>query len=200
VLECVGGLSDFNADNVGSKFVDIHREKSGKKDLGPTTIKNYINHIKHFCHFLLSSQKFKNYHKNCKLILERSSRWLASLRKPIARRKEQVKLDSFNQRLTEDDMTNFWRSPNVIRAQELLVHVEDKPQVADFLVVRNYLLGTLVVTNACRSLELCNMTVSDYNRGRSDLTKNGDMLLCMCWTTKPQCHTVVRRWSYTNVI
>jgi site-specific recombinase XerD len=160
-LWCKKKLSQFLA-------VDVVR-----KGFMPRTIKSYLSSVRHWYAYILAEESDRitaDEKQKIQLMSDRVSRWINSYRREAAA-KGLEKMDAdLSKLVTPDKVSLFDRSQPALMAVKCLGEMADMApknvSQTEYVLMRDFLLTQVIISNANRSGVLANMTVQEFLTAR----------------------------------
>lgn len=168
VVDDKSRLSEVLCKQSLEKF--LHKYVLEKKFL-PGTTKSYLASVVHFYNYLILQGNLSATNKlKVQTMIPCLRRWIASFRKQCSERTLQRMDDDIQHLVTPEDIHKFDNSEPACTAVKILgwavaseVH---SVSLQDFVLVRDYLLAQIALTNANRAGVLSNMTIKQVKEAR----------------------------------
>jgi site-specific recombinase XerD len=148
-------------------------EDAVQKQFLPGTIKSYLSSLRHWYSYVLADeaerirQEDKEHIQN---MSQRVQRWINSYSKESSARHLQKMDSDLAKLITPDQVALFDRSEPVLTAIKCLGDIMASPDAVvtqtDYVLIRDFLLTQIIITNANRSGVLSNMTVDEFRAAR----------------------------------
>ena len=149
-------------------FLNSWMSKLKDEEKDPSTIKTYLNSVKHFIDFIVASEKelFKN--QNLEKVRVLLRQWRNTLYKEIQELDYEKQLNARDFFPTPSDIEIFDKSEISNSAIATLKQAATMPNFkvtkTNFCLVRDFILTSLIFDNASRPGALSNMTLDEYSR------------------------------------
>ena len=149
-------------------FLNSWMSKLKDEEKDPSTIKTYLNSVKHFIDFFVASEKglFKN--QNLEKVRVLLRQWRNTLYKEIQELDYEKQLNARDFFPTPSDIEIFDKSEISNSAIATLKQAATVPKFkvtkTNFCLVRDFILTSLIFDNAYRPGALSNMTLDEYSR------------------------------------
>ena len=149
-------------------FLNSWMTKLKDENKDPSTIKTYLNSVKHFIDFIVASEKelFKN--QNLEKVRVLLRQWRNTLYKEIQELDYEKQLNARDFFPTPSEIEIFDKSEISISAMTTLKQAAAAPNFqvtkTNFCLVRDYILTSLIFDNASRPGALSNMTLHEYSK------------------------------------
>jgi len=137
----------------------------------PATSKSYLNSLKHFYHFVTAASIVTGDDvQQVTRMLERVKHWIAAYRKQCSKHTQQKMNEDLNRLIQPEQVEAFRKSECALSAIKTLGSLTDDSQLVvtqtDYVLVRDFLLTEIALTNANRSGVLSNMTLKQFKIAR----------------------------------
>ena len=151
------------------KFLEKHAKDN---NYTPGTIKSYLMSARHFCTFLLSSERILDSEltveqkQRIDVVAETLKRWSASYRK-LSNKRMLEKMDKDIENLvTPEKVAKFEKSDTAREVVKILGKLSADGEVeitqTVFVTIRDFLITQIILANANRSGVISNMTVGEF--------------------------------------
>ena len=147
----------------------------------PGTIRNYLNSLKQFYEFILCEKPdgvdTEDYHA----MMARVSNWSSSYKNRVKKRKFEKQVEDIGKLLAPEELQEF-DSSEVVHESQLAIrkalHTTVPPVAKTYILTRDYIISTLILSNASRPAAIRNMKLSQFRSATID--ENG---LCIVLVT-----------------
>ena len=141
----------------------------------PGTCKAYLGSLSKFLRFLMVENPNNLISQgDARKVKEQVLEWMSSYNGPIAERRWEKQLEDLEKLVTPKDIQAFDKSDLARNAISTLGQCMDKsrenlpPTQAEYCLVRDYLLTSICINNACRSGPLSSMTLGELRKAKNE--------------------------------
>ena len=147
-----------------------------EKQRRPGTCKAYLRSLSKFIRFLMveNPSNILKSQEDAWKVKEQVLEWMSSYNAPIAQRRWEKQLEDLEKLVTPKDIQEFdksglARSAITTLGQCMGISRENiQPTQAEYCLVRDYLLTTICINNACRSGPLSSMTLGELRKVKNE--------------------------------
>lgn len=147
-----------------------------EKQRRPGTCKAYLGSLSKFIRFLMveNPSNILKSQEDARKVKEQVLEWMSSYNAPIAQRRWEKQLEDLEKLVTPKDIQEFdksglARSAITTLGQCMGISRENiQPTQAEYCLVRDYLLTTICINNACRSGPLSSMTLGELRKAKNE--------------------------------
>ena len=147
-----------------------------EKQRRPGTCKAYLGSLSKFIRFLMveNPSNILKSQEDARKVKEQVLEWMSSYNAPIAQRRWEKQLEDLEKLVTPKDIQEFDKSALARSAISTLGQCMGmsreniQPTQAEYCLVRDYLLTTICINNACRSGPLSSMTLGELRKAKNE--------------------------------
>ena len=147
-----------------------------EKQRRPGTCKAYLGSLSKFIRFLMveNPSNILKSQEDARKAKEQVLEWMSSYNAPIAQRRWEKQLEDLEKLVTPKDIQEFDKSALARSAISTLGQCMGmsreniQPTQAEYCLVRDYLLTTICINNACRSGPLSSMTLGEFRKAKDE--------------------------------
>jgi len=151
-----------------TKFLTVD---AAEKQFLPGTTKSYLNSLRHWYAYILSEEADRlsqSQKQQIQQTSDRVARWIASYRKDSAARSLEKMDSDISKLITPEKVALFDRSESALAAIKCLGDVADGSSqqdvsMSEYILVRDFVLTQIIISNANRSGVLANMTLDEFS-------------------------------------
>jgi hypothetical protein len=142
------------------------------KEFMPGIVKSYLSSVRHWHSYILAEERDRLGSEACQQIQhmsDRMSRWITSYRKESAARSLEKTDQDIGKLITPEKAAAFDRSDVALEAIKCLgamTNESNDVSMTDYVGTRDFLMTQVILTNACRSGVLANVTVQEFQQVR----------------------------------
>ena len=137
----------------------------------PGTIRNYLNSLKQFYEFILCDKPDGVDTEDCHAMMARVSNWSSSYKDRVKKRKFEKQVEDIGKLLAPEELQEF-DSSEVVHESQLAIkkalHTTVPPVAKTYILTRDYIISTLILSNASRPGAIRNMKLSQFRSATID--------------------------------
>uniref|UniRef100_A0A6P8J4E2 Uncharacterized protein LOC116308589 n=1 Tax=Actinia tenebrosa TaxID=6105 RepID=A0A6P8J4E2_ACTTE len=146
-----------------------------EKKRKPGTCKSYLGFLSKFLRFLIveNPSEIVQNQEHAQKVKEQVNEWMSSYNGPIAQRRWEKQIEDLEKLITPADIQTFEKSDNARKAVSILGKSigstgDVPPTQSECCLVRDFLLTSLSINNACRAGPLSGMTMGELSKAKKE--------------------------------